>query len=104
MSHRGRSALRRFTAPAWALVLLLALGVMGGPAAVPHLHESASAGLYNEAHVLEALATISVDTPMPASPEVAQPLPPVAMAVVEPARDPSCPLGSLASPRAPPLA
>ncbi|HET8575630.1 MAG TPA: hypothetical protein VFO18_00920 [Methylomirabilota bacterium] len=86
--------------------LLLALGVSLGlvDAVQPlELHQSPSAGLYNEEHVLAALDTVSGDAPLP---HVLGPLSlPLAAGAALPAAEPrvfATPLRHT-GPRAPPL-
>jgi hypothetical protein len=104
MSSRVRRPFARFPGPVWALVVLLGLGLLTGPAALPHLHEGATPGFYNEAHVLEALATVSLDAPTPSISALPWPLPPAAMEIADAATGLPRPLRSLAESRAPPLA
>jgi len=85
------------------LALVLALGAVH--AALPlHLHHGASAGLYNEEHVLAALDSVSGDIPLPdAIPGVGIDLAPTKTA--PPAIGPPiAPLVRLTASRAPPLA
>ena len=90
-----------------ALALLLALVALALPlrSSLPrHLHESATAGVYNEEHVLAALEFLGGDAALPeAPPDV---LGAMVAAPCEPGPDRSreTPLGGLADSRAPPLA
>jgi hypothetical protein len=104
MSSRDRRPFGRLPHPVWPLVVLLCLGLLAGGAGLPHLHESATSGFYNEAHVLEALAIVSVATPTPSiSPPPGSP-PPLAVDVADTATNLPRPLRALAESRAPPLA
>jgi hypothetical protein len=88
---------------ALCLIAVLALGLLHVAEPI-HLHDATSLGLYNEAHVLAALDSVTVDVPLPDAP------PGVA---IDPAPTPAqpAPRDTLASPaprttqsRAPPLA
>ena len=90
-----------------AFALLIALVSIALPlrSSLPrHLHESATAGVYNEEHVLAALEFLGGDVDLPDAP------PAVYVAMVAAAREPApdrsheTPLGNLADSRAPPLA
>lgn len=90
---------------AFALLIALVAIVLPLRSSLPrHLHESATAGVYNEEHVLAAAEFLGGDVPLPDAP------PAVFVALVAascaPASDRSheTPFGCLADSRAPPLA
>jgi hypothetical protein len=102
MTHHRPGSLRL---AAFALLIALVSIALPLKSSLPrHLHDSATAGLYNEEHVLAALEFLGGDVPLPDA------LPAVFAARVAgpcmPALDRShdTPLGSLADSRAPPLA
>lgn len=90
-----------------AFALLIALASIALPlkSSLPrHLHDSTTAGVYNEEHVLAALEFLGGDVPLPDAPPAV--FAALVVAPCAPALDRShvTPLGSLADSRAPPLA
>jgi len=89
-----------------AFVVLIALVAIALPlrsGLARHLHQSATAGLYNEEHVLAGLEFLGGDVPLPDAPPAvfaALVATPCAGAVD---RSHDTPLGSLADSRAPPF-
>ena len=69
-----------------------------------HLHHGATAGFYNEEHVLAALDSAAGDAPLPSdAPGIGLDLAPTKAPRPAAAR-PAVPVATLAGPRAPPLA
>jgi hypothetical protein len=65
MTTASRSRTRPAALPLCGL-LALALGLaVAGATLPPHLHHGATAGLYNEEHVLLSLDSVSGDAPLP---------------------------------------
>lgn len=98
LDHSGR---RRGAGAALVLAVTLAIIFTGG-GQVLHLHQASTPGFYNERHVLESLAALSPDVPLPeALPAVG--LAPIATAAAI-ATDPlvCTPAARHAGPRAPP--
>jgi hypothetical protein len=90
-----------------AIALVLALVTIALPlkAGQPrHLHQAASAGLYNEEHVLAGLEFLGGDMPLPAGPSADFVALVAAAWVSSPPERHADPVASLADPRAPPLA
>jgi hypothetical protein len=88
-----------------AFVLLIALVAIVLPlraGLARHLHQSATAGVYNEEHVLAGLEFLGGDVPLPDAPPAVYTA--LVAAPCAPAVDRShdAPLGSLADSRAPP--
>jgi len=100
LSHRPR-----LLGAAARLLLVLVVALAALQAAQPlHLHRAATAGLYNEQHVLDALDSIGGDLPLPDAPAT-----PPGDAVSGYSADaagarPSTPSPRSADSRAPPLA
>jgi hypothetical protein len=91
--------------PGTALLLAVALVLAVFRAGAPlHLHHSASAGLYNEAHVLAALESITGDAPVPAAAPAALFDHTAATAQPFAGAAPPAPVAPHADPRAPPAA
>ncbi len=87
--------------------LLLALVTLAPPfeAGRPfHIHEAATAGLYNEEHVLAALESLTGDAPLPDGPPALWVPLVVATSVLAAGARSGAPVVRLADPRAPPLA
>ena len=90
-----------------AFALLIALVSIALPlrSSLPrHLHESATAGVYNEEHVLASLEFLGGDVPLPDAPPAVFALRVAASGAPAPDRSHETPLGNLADSRAPPLA
>jgi hypothetical protein len=85
------------------LIAVLALGLLHA-ADPPHLHDAASLGLYNEAHVLAALDSVTVDVPLPDAPPGAGIDRAPERASLAPRETPASPAGRSPQSRAPPLA
>ncbi len=98
--RRSRPSLAR----PWAVVVLLGLAMLLRSAELPHLHKDSTPGLYNEAHVLEALTAVGGDTPVLARATLAAPAPLAALAAAAPDLDPPRPDRPLPASRAPPAA
>ena len=102
MTHRRPGSLR---IAAFALLIALVSIALPLKSSLPrHLHDSATAGVYNEEHVLAALEFLGGDVPLPDGPPAA--FAALVAAACAPAlvRSRDVPLGSLAESRAPPLA
>ena len=85
------------------LIAVLAAGLFHVAQPI-HLHDATSLGLYNEAHVLAALDSVTVDVPLPdAPPDVAIALAPEA-APTATDHTPLALVSGCTQPRAPPLA
>ena len=85
------------------LIAVLALGLLHVAQPI-HLHDATSLGLYNEAHVLAALDSVTVDVPLPdAPPGIAIALAPGA-APTATDHAPLALVSGCTQPRAPPLA
>ena len=104
-SIASRRCRERPGGPGIAVLLALVLALGAVHAALPlHLHHGASAGLYNEEHVLAALDSVSGDIPLPAAVAgVGIDLAPTSTAPPA-AGPPIAPLVRPTAPRAPPLA
>lgn len=100
MTHHRLGSLRLAASVLLIALVTIALPLRSGLAR--HLHQSATAGVYNEEHVLASLEFLGGDVPLPDAP------PAVFAALVAapcaPALDRShdTPLGGLADSRAPP--
>jgi hypothetical protein len=102
MTHHRPGSLRL---AAFALLIALVSIALPLKSSLPrHLHDSATAGIYNEEHVLAALEFLGGDVPLPNALPTA--FAALAAAPCAPALDRShdTPLRSLADSRAPPLA
>jgi hypothetical protein len=85
------------------LVAVLSLGLLHAVQPL-HVHDATSVGLYNEAHVLAALDSVTVDVPLPDQPpgigiDVSRTAAPLAACDA-----PAWPRSRSTQPRAPPLA
>jgi len=106
MRHRlrvGDSAPYRKPVPLVLLAALLGLLVFQG-AHIAHVHEAATLGFYNEAHVLDTLAGVSGDAPLSAPPEAAGVTVITAVPPPSPAVSPAAGLARHTEARAPPAA
>ncbi len=102
---RSRSVSAQATSPAvvWLLALAVALGALHGVQPL-HLHHGETTGLYNEAHVLAALDTVTVEAPLPSAPVPARIAIVPGFARHPAAVTPAAPIARLPESRAPPLA
>ncbi len=87
-----------------ALVLAIGTSLVVAGGHVLHVHAADTAGLYNEQHVLQAVAGLTADAPVPSAPAASAaplviPASPAALPPVAPA-----PAVRRADPRAPPSA
>ena len=104
--HRYRArtpAPYRKATPLVLLAALLGLLVVQ-EAQVPHVHEAATLGFYNEAHVLDTLAGVSGDAPLPAPPQAGRVMVVAVVGPPSPAVRPAADLARHAEARAPPAA
>jgi hypothetical protein len=64
---RSRTEPLRFAATV-LLIALVAIALLLKPNLAPHLHQSDTAGVYNEEHVLASLEFLGGDAPLPDAP------------------------------------
>ncbi|MCI0545703.1 MAG: hypothetical protein L0027_00280 [Candidatus Rokubacteria bacterium] len=106
-AHRSSPPAPAPASAARALALLVLIGLallVGESTQPPHLHQGATAALYDEAHVLTTLESLPGDAPLPA-PAAVTALAAVAPAPPLPARAPrAAPATRYTDPRAPPRA
>lgn len=97
----GHRAPYRAATPLVLLAALLGLLVFQ-EAQIPHVHDAATLGFYNEQHILDTLAGVSGDTPLPALPHAGRVMVVAAAAPQPPVVRPAAALARHTDARAPP--
>ena len=101
MSFSMRRTLRRAGIVGLLAVALVTL--LAEASQLRHVHESDTLGLYNEQHVVQGLAALTIGAPLPDAPAAAYLLLVVATAATVEGLRLAVPAGRHAAPRAPPV-